>query len=72
MPPIQVLDLLEAVEGLKAGIMNGDGVALDKVEQAVGKVARGIDVYLILAVGAAARSMILCIASAKERGFARV
>lgn len=38
------------MEGLKAGIMNGDGVALDKVEQAVGKVARGIDVYLILAV----------------------
>lgn len=51
-PPnaLQVLDLLEAVEGLKIGIMNGDGVALDKVEEAVGRVAGGIDVYLILAV----------------------
>lgn len=48
----QVLDLLDAVESLKVGIMNGDGVALNKVEQAVGKVAGGIDVYLILAVSA--------------------
>lgn len=47
-----MLDLLEAVESLKVGIRNGDGVALGRVEQAVGKVAQGIDVYLILAVSA--------------------
>ena len=41
---------MEAVENLKVGIMNGDGVALNKVEQVVGKVAGKIDVYLILAV----------------------
>lgn len=38
------------MEGLKNGIWEGDIVTLGKVEQAVGKVAEGIDVYLILAV----------------------
>lgn len=46
----KVLDLLEAVEGLKEGIWKGDSRTLGKVEQAVGKVAERIDVYLILAV----------------------
>lgn len=47
---LKVLQLLEAIESLKEGIVTGDSVALGKVEQAVGKVAQGIDVYLILAV----------------------
>lgn len=51
--PSKVLQLLEAVESLKEGIVTGDSVALGKVEQAVGKVAQCIDVYLILAVRAA-------------------
>lgn len=45
----QVLDLIDAVERLKKSIVEG-GVSLGKVEQAVGNVAQGIDVYLILAV----------------------
>ncbi|CAM9868466.1 unnamed protein product, partial [Ectocarpus sp. 12 AP-2014] len=45
---MQVLDLIDAVERLKKSIVEG-GVSLGKVEQAVGKVAQGIDVYLILA-----------------------
>lgn len=45
-----MLELLEAMESLKEGIVKGDSVALGKVEQAVDKVAQGIDVYLILAV----------------------
>lgn len=44
-----MLDLIDAVERLKKGIVEG-GVSLGQVEQAVGKVASGIDVYLILAV----------------------
>lgn len=44
-----MLDLIDAVERLKKGIVEG-GVSLGHVEQAVGKVASGIDVYLILAV----------------------
>lgn len=43
------MDLIDAVERLKKTIVEG-GVSLGKVEQAVGKVAEGIDVYLILAV----------------------
>lgn len=41
--------------------MKGDGVALGRVEQAVGKVALGIDVYLILAVsGLAEVACVVC------------
>lgn len=43
------MDLIDAVERLKKTIVEG-GVSLGTVEQAVGKVAEGIDVYLILAV----------------------
>lgn len=56
-----MLDLLEAVESLKVGIRNGDGVALGRVEQAVGKVAQGIDIYLILAVSAPAEFLVVCV-----------
>ncbi|CAM9536600.1 unnamed protein product [Pylaiella littoralis] len=45
---MQVLDLIDAVERLKKSIVEG-GVPLGTVEQAVGKVAESIDVYLILA-----------------------
>lgn len=44
-----MLDLIDAVERLKKSIVEG-GVPLGTVEQAVGKVAESIDVYLILAV----------------------
>lgn len=45
-----MLDLLEAVESLRVSIMNGDGVTLNNLEHAFGKVAGKIDVYLVLAV----------------------
>lgn len=44
------MDLLEAVESLRVSIMNGDGVTLNNLEHAFGKVAGKIDVYLVLAV----------------------
>lgn len=47
---LKVLELLDAAENVKAGVMNGDEVVIGKVEKAVGKVAMGIDIYLILAV----------------------
>jgi len=51
-----VLDLIDAVERLRKAVVPPKEavverkIAMDKVERAVGKVAEGIDVYLILAV----------------------
>lgn len=47
------------MERLKKGIVEG-GVSLGKVEQAVGKVAEGIDVYLILAVSCTLSAFFPC------------
>lgn len=62
-----MLDLIDAVERLKKGIVEG-GVSLGQVEQAVGKVASGIDVYLILAVSSYYIPLVLFFKAPEQRG----